>query len=321
VSRFAIEQRPPRTVAAEQAKVPAGHGVGRSIRPLICVGQISVDTVILTAGPLSVGDQVCGQYRQALGGSAAITAHNAAILGAAASLAGFAGASPDDTAALESLANVGVDLARVLLGEGLRVTVLVEPNGERTMISNNVSGEWEHVMLHVAEGDIVYFEGWPLFDPVRRASYVKLIETAAASGATVALDVCSASRGDPNAHRRLLMRLPLDFVFANEREAAHYGLLGGGLPAVSIVHRGPEPTVVVHGHDATEVPSHPADPLDTTGAGDTFAAGFLSALASGAGLVDAVNSGHDAAFQVLTTIGPLLASDPAQNDRNQRIVA
>lgn len=309
MSGFAIQRS--QRITAVQASLGADRGLDPSTPSVICVGQVSVDTVIVTDGPICVGDQICGRYQQTPGGSAAITAHNAAVLGASTRLVGFAGCGPEDRGALDTLSNVGVDLAHIVLGEGLRVTVLVEPDGERTMISNNVSGNWESVTLQVSEGDIVYFEGWPLFDPFQQAAFVVLIEAAAASGATVALDVCSARRGDPNKHRRLLLRLPLDFLFANESEAAHYGLLGGGLRAVSIVHRGPKPTVVIHGYDVTEVPPHPAEPLDTTGAGDTFAAGFLTALAGGAGLVDAVNSGHDAALQVLATIGPLLSPGPA----------
>ena len=98
--------------------------------------------------PIVIGDQTSGRYRQVPGGSAAIVAHSAAVLGAPACFAGFAGSDREYAAALQHLASAGVDLTQVRVGEGLRVTILVEPGGNRTMTSNNRVGT-EHLAVSV----------------------------------------------------------------------------------------------------------------------------------------------------------------------------
>jgi sugar/nucleoside kinase (ribokinase family) len=291
---------------------PASASRSTLPRRLVCIGHLSVDTLIAVDRPITLGDQTNGRFSQSLGGSAAITAHNAAVLGADVAFIGFAGGGIEDATALAHLGTSGVDVSGAQTGEGLRVAVLVEPGGERTMISNNVPSDWDSLFADISNNDVVYFEGWPLFDAVSRSSYVELLETAASAGAIVALDVCSASRGDPKRHRKLLADLPLDLLFANENEAAHYQLLDAVLDALVVVHRGPNPTAVVQHREMAEISHDPVDPVDSTGAGDTFAAGFLTAVSTGASLLGAVKSGHDAAHRVLNSVGPLL--DPVSMD-------
>lgn len=290
-------------------------------RKVVCFGQLSVDTAILLDQPVQIGDQTHGHFSKHPGGSAAITAHNAAILGADVALAGFCGEGADDDGALRELAAAGVDVSGVQPGASLRVTVLVEPDGERTMISNNATAAWDRVTTSTRPGDIAYFEGWPLFDPAARDRYTQLIRAVSASGATVALDVCSASRGQPSDHLELLTALPLDLLFANEAEAEHYQLLDADLDAILVVHRGGDPTILCSNGNTVEVGHQPITPTDTTGAGDSFAAGFVAAVASGAALLEAVGAGHEAARRVLNIPGPLLPAQPARRPISTRTSA
>lgn len=57
------------------------------------------------------------------------------------------------------------------------------------------------------------------------------------------------------------------------------------------------------GSPPVAVPTTPVETLDTTGAGDAFAAGFLSAMRSGAGSVDAVRAGHRLGARAVTVVG------------------
>jgi len=103
--------------------------------------------------------------------------------------------------------------------------------------------------------------------------------------------------------RRLLDELAPTVVFANAAEAAAAGLLDGA-PWPVVVKRGPDPAWVVDDGRRIEVPAAAVgDVRDTTGAGDAFAGGFLTAFVAGADLVDACRAGHIAAATVLATAG------------------
>ena len=129
----------------------------------------------------------------------------------------------------------------------------------------------------------------------------------------------------------LQILLYTDIVICNESEAASWAQANGietqdlgaiataiaGLPnsdasrarTVVITH-GAEPTTVVRGDDQTNVKTYPVHPLkaeelvDTNGAGDAFAGGFLAALVVGKALEEAVDVGHKLARLGVTQIGP-----------------
>ena len=92
-------------------------------------------------------------------------------------------------------------------------------------------------------------------------------------------------------------------MFANAAEATAAGLLLGA-PWTVVVKRGPEPAWILHDGRRVEVPATPVDAVrDTTGAGDAFAGGFLTAFVAGADPVGACRAGHTAAAAVLTVAG------------------
>lgn len=287
-------------------------GGAPAVRPVVVFGQISVDAVFTLNRSLSsaLGDQLQGRYLRTLGGTGAIVSYNHAALGGAPLFVGHVGNDAEDATALRQLQQAGVRTAlAVVPGPGLRVTVLVDPDGQRTMISSSVQPDWSLINVHFPAHAITYFEGWHLFGPGIDPDhpYCALLRQASAHRATVVLDVCSASRA-PNAeaHRRLLCDLPIDVLIANEREAEHYGLLASPVAPTTIVHRGPATTVVVSKLRRSEVPLAAVDPVDTTGAGDTFAAGFLLGLSRGEPIRNAINRAHVAAARVVTQPGALL---------------
>lgn len=283
------------------------HASGR----LVTVGQLSIDTIVALGRPLVVGDQNTGAMSSSIGGTAAIVAHNAAILGGAPTFAGHIGSSPADQDALTQLMRAGVAVAATVSTlVGLRVCTIVGPDGERTMIAAGPNPEWSRLQMLFSPADIAFFEGWHLFDPDGQVAYCKLITAAAAAGATVALDVCSASRATGR-HQDLLAALPLDILLANRDEAEAFRLLHAPTARMVVVHQGPDPTLTLVDGDLQRHNVRPVLPADTTGAGDTFAAGFLLSLSRGAELSTAVRHGHEAALSVVQIIGPLLPSAPA----------
>ena len=282
------------------------------VREVVVFGQLSVDTVFTLDRPLAsaLWDQVPGDCFRSLGGTGAIVAYNHAILGGTPMFVGHVGDEAEDAAALRQLQQAGVRTAlAVVPGPGLRVTVLVDPDGSRTMIASRGQPDWSVIDTRFPTHAIAYFEGWHLFDGGvgREHPYSALIRRANEERATVVLDVCSSSRAsDSEVHRRLLCSVPLDILIANEQEAERYGLLASPVAPTTIVHRGSAPTVVVSGLHRFEVPVAVVRAVDTTGAGDTFAAGLLLGLSRGESIRDAIHLAHAAAGRVVLRRGALL---------------
>lgn len=295
-------QAGPRSAAAPAQAPNEQNPAGQ----LVVVGQLSVDTTVMIEGSLAIHDQSVGQFSSQLGGSAAIVAYNAASAGARVLFTGHVGATKIDLMALDDLRNVGVEVGpTVSTPVGLRVICIVEPDGERTMVSSGSPQIWDRLSVVFPKGQLAFFEGWPLFD--RSVAYCGLISKAAAAGSKVVVDVSSAARaacGDK--HSELLRSLPIDILLANEAEAERYGLFRKPIAAVQIIHRGSLPTVLIDHGRVSEYAFPVVQPVDTTGAGDAFAAGLLAALAAGFDLPAAIGFAHEVAGRVVLVSGPLL---------------
>ncbi|HYA67649.1 MAG TPA: adenosine kinase, partial [Acidimicrobiales bacterium] len=199
-----------------------------------------------------------------------------------------------------------------------RCLVLVTDDGERTMATHlGAASTLEPPDLDeelIARARVVYLEGYlwdlgPAKTALRRA-----IEVAHAVDALVALSV-----SDPFCVRRHraefleLLRDEIDVLFANEEEAL---LLFGvdtfdaassaaeetGL--LTALTRGPQGSVVVSTSGAVAIAAEPVERVvDTTGAGDLYAAGFLHGLTSGHGPEDSARLGGICAAEVISHIG------------------
>lgn len=276
----------------------------------LAVGQLTVDTTVGLHAPLAAGDQTTGSIRRGAGGSAAIAAHNAAGLELCrVAFAGHCGADAAGDAALEVLRDAGVGIAGLVrTGASPEVVVLVGVRGERTMVAAPGSPPWHRLDLDVAPGDVVLFEGWHLFGGGDER-YDELIVAARRRGATVALDVCSASRAaDPRAHARRLAALAPDILLANAAEAATLDVEADPPAATVVVHAGGDPTRLWRGGRCTTHAVARREPVDTTGAGDTFAGALLAARAAGMEWEYAIEIAHETAGAVVGREGALLRS-------------
>jgi adenosine kinase len=216
--------------------------------------------------------------------------------------------------------------------------VLVKDN-ERSLIANLAAAncydkahfETEQIQALVTAAKIVYCAGF--FLTVSPPTMVALGEHVAATGKTFCLNLSAPFIiqffKDP-----LAQVMPfVDFLFANESEAAAYGKengLGEDLSAVALAiakmpkASGTRPRVVVftQGKDPTlvacggvvssyEVPLLEKEKLiDTNGAGDAFVGGFLALLAKGGDLVECVEAGHWGARQIIQQSGCKIPAGP-----------
>jgi len=197
--------------------------------------------------------------------------------------------------------------------------ILVTPDGERTM--NTYLGAAQELMpgdidaAQVAASAIVYLEGY-LWDPKNaKDAFVKASTIAHDAGRQVALTLSDSFCVDRYRDEFLdLMRNgTVDLVFANEAELHSLYQTSDFDTALKqlrvdvnlgVVTRSEKGCVVASTDGVTAVPAFPIDKMvDTTGAGDLFAAGFLFGLVCGAGYEKAGRLGALAAAEVIQHIG------------------
>ena len=199
-----------------------------------------------------------------------------------------------------------------------RCLIVVTPDAHRTMNTYLGSSEFlgpEHVDVELVQAaQITYLEGY-LFDrPPAQEAYWKASQAAHEAGRRVSLTLSDTFCVER--HRsawRELVRDQVDVLFANEHEAmALYEVdtFDEALAAcradveVACVTRGAEGSVVARGDEVVDVPAHPVEHVvDTTGAGDLYAAGFLFGLTRGRSMADCGRLGSVAASAVLGHTG------------------
>ena len=259
---------------------------------------------------------------EASGGSAANTMAGIASFGGSAAYVGKVRQDQLGEVFRHDLRSAGVAYEQPLAPEGpptARCLILVTPDAERTMntclgISNLL--EPEDVDEHlVAAGRVVYCEGYLWDVDSAKAAIRKAMAVAKGAGAKVALTLSDTFCVDR--HRAEFLQLvehDVDIVFANEAEiCALYETTDldealrrvRGHAEVACVTRSAAGSVVLTADEVIEVPAWAAGPVvDTTGAGDLYAAGFLFGYTTGKDLFTAGWYGSVAAGECIAHTGP-----------------
>lgn len=263
-----------------------------------------------------------GPGRELSGGSAANTVAGLAALGLR---SGFIGQLADDQLGqifTHDIRSLGVHFEtppRAGIGATARCLVLVTPDAQRTM--NTFLGAAQ--MLgpeavdpgRVAEAKIVYLEGY-LWDPeAPRAAMMKAMNAARDAGTKIAFTLSDSFV--IHRHRADLLQLldegRVDILFANEAEIHALAETEDFASAVEVIApkvrtlvatRSEQGAIARRGNERAEVPAEPIEALvDTTGAGDLFAAGFLAGEARGLGLEQSLKLGAICAAEVIQHYG------------------
>jgi len=241
---------------------------------VVCtLGDVLLDVIVQLDSPLATGDDATAATALAPGGQAANVAGWAAALGATARV--IAVRADDDAGrfAQRGLADRNVEVCGPLGPRTGVVVSLVQPDGARTMASDRGSApDLRADDLDAAwfACDALHLSGYSLMrEPIAGAA-ARAAELARANGATISVDLSSWTHIERfgETMRGALARIGPDVVFGNEREWEALGALDS---ATQVVKRGAEGIRV----DGVEHASHPAHVVDTTGAGDALAAGFL----------------------------------------------
>ena len=196
--------------------------------------------------------------------------------------------------------------------------VLVTPDAQRTMqtfLGASVDLGPDDIDLDlIAASRVTYLEGYLWDPPSAKEAFVKAADGAHQAGRQVSL-----SLSDPfcvDRHRADFLDLTenhVDFLFANEQEIMSLYQVESfdeslqavrGHCEIAALTRGEKGSVIVSGDEIHMVDAEPVNGLaDTTGAGDAFAAGFLSGLTSGRDLATSARIGGIAAAEVISHLG------------------
>ena len=205
-----------------------------------------------------------------------------------------------------------------------RVIAMVTPDGERTFATClGAAAEMCADDIHpdLLDGwDIFYVEGYLVANP---HLLEKALDTAYAKGMTIAMDM--ASYNEVAKHRDLLLRLledRLDIVFANEQEAQALTGLEDPVDAlhyiaercqIAVVKVGAKGAFIQRGNEIVTIPPMKADVVDTTGAGDMWASGFLAGLMKGEDLHKCGMMGAIVAKNIIEVVGAKMDDERWEN--------
>jgi sugar/nucleoside kinase (ribokinase family) len=244
---------------------------------VVSLGDLVLDVVVRMDGPLASAADTPSRIALSAGGQGANVAAWCAALRAEARWLGKRG--DDDAGRLVSqrLATLGVELTGPLEPDGTGVVVsLVDPDGERSMFPDRgvaTTLRPDELRAEWLACDHLHVSGYALLaHPVADAA-VRAVALAREAGARVSVDLSSWSTirdAGQERFRALVASLAPDVVFANEDEDR---VFGGALPGVAWILKHGARGCSFDGDERDALPV--AEVLDTTGAGDALAAGWI----------------------------------------------
>ena len=284
------------------------------------LGEVMVDTVARIAAPVARDSDTPASIAEIEGGSAANTAAWLAAEGVPVDLIACVGADDLGDRSLARLAATGVHLSvrrHAELSTG-RCVVIVDAGGERTMLADpgaNAALSPDDIDTRGwTTGDHLHVSGYSLMRPRARDAALAALSAARDLHIAVSLDTSSAEPLRVTGPEHFLSPcMPGDILFANVDEAAV--LTGSSDPAdaaaalaarglTAIVKAGAAGAYAAAGGHHWHVPAERVEEvLDTTGAGDAFAAGFLAAWPLNADMPDALRCATRLSARAITRRG------------------
>ena len=267
-------------------------------------------------------------YKQhaAAGGSAANTVVGVAQFGGKAFFTGKVGADMQGALYRESMAEAGVEFD-VNAANGSPTgscLVLVTHDGERTMQTSLGASAGLDVKdvdaARIGQSKLIYVEGYLFGSPTGKAAAVRAMEAASGAGTKIALTLSDPGiAGAFLDDFRRVTKEYVDILFCNEHEARIYSGHGaddgdreqviramGQDCAQVFMTCGGDGSMVYDNGVIVNIDGHSVPVVDTTGAGDVYAAGVLYGLTNDKSVAEAGLLGSFASAKIVTQMGPRL---------------
>ena len=285
---------------------------------VLCLGDIMLDVTAVVGAPINQGVETRAVISTQGGGAAANVASWLAVSGTPAHLIARVGDDPAGKTVLAELDKYGVEHSQTIVpgaNTGV-VVVLVDALGERTMFPDSGANSGLSLAdLPPLEGfTAVYLSGYPLVNPRSRSGALDILRSVKEHGLPVIFDPSTVGvllEVGLNQVREWLTLV--DVVILNEEEA-HF--LSGKknpvdaatdlltlTPLVVIKRGGQGALAQARGTQLVQIPAIDVAVVDTTGAGDAFAAGFIQSWIRSADLLDGLNNGTILAARCVGHVG------------------
>jgi len=285
---------------------------------ILCLGDIMLDVTAVVGAPIKQGVETRAAISTQGGGAAANVASWLAVSGTPAHLIARVGDDPAGKTVLAELDKFGVEHSHIFV-PGARtgvVIVLVDALGERTMFpdSGANSGLSPADLPPLDEITAVYLSGYPLVNPASRRGALEILGIVNDRGLPVIFDPSTVGvllEVGLNQVREWLTMV--DVVVLNEEEAHFLSGKNNPIDAAAelltltplvVIKRGGNGALAqARGSALVQIPAIDVTVVDTTGAGDAFAAGFIRSWIEDKDLTAALESGTTLAAQCVEIVG------------------
>jgi sugar/nucleoside kinase (ribokinase family) len=288
---------------------------------ILCIGDVMLDVVTKIAvipGQINYGSDTPATISTHGGGAAANVASWLTRTDAQSTIVGHVGDDAAGSALVSEFDALGVRHQNLMADQGHSgvVVVLVDPTGERTMFPDNGANSGLHIgdLPNLDGYDAVYISGYSPLDPLSRNGIKEMIAKIRTAQIPIYFDPASVGGMKEVAIDEVKSWLPLmDVLLLNEEEAIY--LSGASDIEVAldnlleqcqsvVIKRGSHGAIgKSRGSQSVSVPALPTSVVDTTGAGDAFAAGFISHFSMNKDLTRALLAGAEVAAHCVAIVG------------------
>lgn len=291
----------------------------------LCIGDAALDVIVKMQTELHVGSDTSSQISMHGGGAAANTATWLADLGHDVYFSCRLGDDAAGRAIASEFDLWGIEYRKEFLAKEKTgvVVVLVNNAGERTMFpdSGANSGIDEKNLPPLAGFDAAFLSGYSLFNPLSTSGVLRMISMIKAANIPLIFDPASVGTMTAFGRQRVLEILPLmDIALMNDDEARFITATNDLKSALAFLTSLIPMVVIKTGSSGAigqlldgapiETSTEAITAIDTTGAGDAFAAGFIPRWLESNDLMESMKAGNEVARQCVAIIGARPSVNP-----------
>ena len=287
------------------------------MKKILCIGDLALDVISQLKEPINYGNDTASRISSHPGGQAANVATWITRTNSKAHLVARTGNDPVGFALISDLDKYGVEHLNLMHSgrpTGV-VVILVDANGERTMFPDNgANADLEASDLPPLDDvDGVYLSGYALLDFRSRDAVLAMIKKIKAAGKPIFFDPTTTGAMKIVSREEVLSWVSMmDGILLNNEEARYLGdsddleraeenlLKHTPLVVIKLGSRG---ATAVFKDQFAKVPAVTTNVVDTTGAGDSFAAGFIPKWLETSDLEQALSAGAALAAKCVATVG------------------
>jgi sugar/nucleoside kinase (ribokinase family) len=285
---------------------------------VLCIGDVMLDVITVFPGEINFGEDTPAKISTHSGGAAGNVASWAAQCGAEVHLIARVGRDAAGATITSELQAHGVELRVSIVDDEQTgvVVILVDSSGERTMFPDTAanSGLTFADLPSLDPFSAVYISGYALINEKSRPGVLAMIEAINEKGLPIFFDPTTVGGMEQTTLTEVHSWLPkMNTLIMNEEEALFISETTEFVTALDVLLE-IAPTVVIkrgsqgavgqtRGGRAIEVAAKPTDVKDTTGAGDSFAGGFIAHWLTDPDLSHCLHAGAESAARCVAIVG------------------